>query len=120
MNNTNLQGKVSFRSECKLAIHVTDLEQAENFYSNILGFNLLEKRDGHLVYDTGEITLYINQDDKSMSFIPGLEVTNYEQAKSYLIASGCEIIKEWPNSKALYFLDPAGNVIDIKEIDKAE
>jgi len=50
-----------------------------------------------------------------MPFIPALGVRDYETAKQFLKSSGCEIIREWPGSKALYFRDPLGQVIDIIE-----
>jgi hypothetical protein len=67
------------------------------------------------VFETGKFTLYVDVDDKPMGFISALEVENYDAAKQLLIASGCEIIREWRRSKALYFKDPLGQVIDIIE-----
>ena len=59
-----------------------------------------------VVFETGTFTLYVNKDDKEMAFIPALELPDYEAAKQFLKTSRCEIIREWPNSKALYFRTP--------------
>jgi len=107
--------KISFRTDGNFAIHVTDLQKAENFYTNVLGFNLISKSEGQLVYDTGTICLYINKDEKIIPFIPALEVRDYKQAKAHLIENGCVVIKEFEEHQALYFTDPFGLTIDIIE-----
>jgi len=113
--NTNTKSKTTFKTDGDLAIHVTDMLKAENFYSNVLGFNLINKDQYQLVYDTGTCCLYINKDEKVTSFIPALEVQNYEEAKAHLIKNGCKIIKEFKGHNALYFTDPFGLTIDIIE-----
>ena len=100
-----LETVVKFASDGNLAIHVTDLKKAEDFYSNVLRFRLSQKTNKRLVYETGRITLYVVKDNKVLPFIPTLEVAHYEKAKQYLIKNGCKIIKEWPEDRALYFED---------------
>jgi catechol 2,3-dioxygenase-like lactoylglutathione lyase family enzyme len=94
---------------------VTNLERAESFYGNVLGFRLLEKGANTLVFDTGVVRLYINKDDHVVPFIPALEVHDYDEAKTHLIQNGCEIIREFEGHKALYFRDPFGITIDMIE-----
>ena len=105
---------INFKTDGNFAIHVTDIKKAENFYSNVLGFKLLDKHFDQLEYDTGAVRLYVNLDDSIIPFIPVLEVKNCKEAKEYLINNGCEIIKEF-NEKALYFKDPFGITIDLIE-----
>ena len=114
-NTTAPENVVRFATSSNLAIHVTDLEKAENFYGCILGFKLLKRTSERLVYDTGDITLYIVKDNKNIPFIPALEVDDYNKAKQYLMKSGCRITKEWSGERALYFEDPFGIIIDIVE-----
>jgi catechol 2,3-dioxygenase-like lactoylglutathione lyase family enzyme len=109
--------KINFKTDGDFAIHVTDIQKAENFYSNVLGFKLLDKHFDQLEYDTGAVRLYVNLDNTVIPFIPALEVNNCKAAKEYLIKNGCEIIKEF-NEKALYFKDPFGITIDIIEKNK--
>ena len=109
------KSKTTFRTDGNFAIHVTDLQKAESFYGNVLGFKLLSKSADQLAYDTGTICLYINKDKKIIPFIPALEVQDYEKAKAHLIENGCTIIKEFDGHKALYFTDPFGFTIDIIE-----
>ena len=105
--------KPTFKTDGNFAIHVTDLEKAERFYSDMLGFELISKSGSQLVYETGVIRLYINIDGKIIPFIPALEVPDYEQAKALLIANGCTIIKEFEGGHALYFSDPFGITMDM-------
>jgi catechol 2,3-dioxygenase-like lactoylglutathione lyase family enzyme len=114
-NTTTPKNLVRFATDGNFAIHVTDLEKAENFYGRILGFKLLKRTGERLVYNTGDITLYIVKDDKTIPFIPALEVDDYDKAKQYLVKKGCKINKEWPEERALYFEDPFGIIIDIVE-----
>ena len=109
---------VIFKTDGNFAIHVTDIQKAENFYSNVLGFQLVNKHFDQLEYDTGVVHLYINKDNQIIPFIPALEVRDCREAKEYLIKNGCEIIKEF-NIKALYFKDPFGITIDIIEKNKS-
>jgi len=114
-NTTTPNDVIRFATNTNLAMHVTDLEKAESFYGGVLGFKLLKRTSERLVYDTGEITLYIVKDERTIPFIPALEVEDYDKAKQYLVKKGCKIIKEWPEDRALYFEDPFGIIIDIIE-----
>ncbi len=106
---------VPFASHADVAVHVPDLEQARSFYGGVLGFRLIHEQGNHLAFHTGLFTLWVNQDDKVMSYIPSYTVPSYEQAREYLIANGCQILKEYPDYKSLYFVDPFGIVADVIE-----
>lgn len=105
----------SFRSDGSFAIHVTDLTKAEEFYSNVLGFMLLDRNSEQLVYETGRFRLFINKDSEATSFIPAFEVNNLDRARAYLLENGCKITKEWAPYRALYCVDPFGFKIDVIE-----
>ncbi len=106
---------MQFVSNGLFAIHVTDLAKARDFYRDQLGFRLIVESADQLVFETGRFRLYVNRDDHVLPFVPALEVEDYEAAKEFLTGLGCEIVREWPNSRALYFRDPLGQLIDIKE-----
>src|SRR5215472_16426449 len=97
---------MDFISNGLFAIHVTDLDLARTFYRDDLGFRLIQDGDQQLVFETGRFRMYVNKDDREMAFVPSLEVANYEVAKGYLKRAGCEIVRDWPQDKALYFKDP--------------
>lgn len=108
----------TFTTDGNFAIHVTDLQRAEVFYGDVLGFKLLSKSLNQLAYDTGVVRVYVNKDEKTIPFIPALEVRDYDEAKTHLIEHGCKIIKEFDGHKALYFADPFGMTIDVIERKK--
>jgi len=110
-----METNINFKTDGDVAIHVTDLERAEKFYSNVLGFKLINKKKDQLVYQTGVLTLYVNKDSTVIPFIPALEVKDFKKAKEHLIKNGCNITIEFEGSKALYFQDPFGITIDIVE-----
>ena len=106
---------MQFISNGLFAIHVTDLAKARDFYRDKLGYRLITGSDEQLVFETGRFRLYINRDDQELAFEPALDVEDYEAAKEFLKSSGCDIVREWPKSQALYLRDPLGQLIDIKE-----
>lgn len=73
------------------------------------------RRRNHLPYNVGALTLYVNKDKKIKPFIPSLAVKDYLKARKYLSENGCKILKIWPKSKALYFQNPFGIVIDVAQ-----
>jgi catechol 2,3-dioxygenase-like lactoylglutathione lyase family enzyme len=106
---------VQFRSNCEVAIHVPDLDRAEAFYGGILGFDLVSKTPNQLEFDTGRLKLFVNRDPESLiSFIPSLDVVDYETARQYLEAAGCTVLPATQHG-AVYFRDPFGLVFDIIE-----
>lgn len=109
------KSKPTFKTDGNFAIHVTDLQKAVDFYSNVMGFKLISKSENQVAYDTGVVCLYINKDEKIMPFIPALEVQDYKEAKAHLLQNGCKVIKEFEEDHALYFTDPFGLTIDIIE-----
>jgi len=112
----NPQNQLMFRSNCEVAIHVPDLCKAESFYTQVLGFRLVSKNIDGLEFDTGALRLFVNRDyDALYSFIPSLNVSNYQAARNYLIAAGCTSIALRPPLLGVYFQDPFGFVFDIVE-----
>lgn len=104
---------MKFRSNNCIAIHLKNLNQAEKFYSDVLGFKLKKKSSKQLEYDTGHFLLYINKSSKKQAPIPSFSVKNINKAKQHLMESGCKILVN--HEKALYFKDPFGMIYDVIE-----
>ena len=102
-----------FRSNNCVAIHLTDISAAENFYTNVMKFRLLSRTEKSLEYDTGHFLLYVNADLNPGPPIPSFTVKDIQKAKEALVANGCTILREDENS--LYFRDPFGIVYDVIE-----
>jgi catechol 2,3-dioxygenase-like lactoylglutathione lyase family enzyme len=102
-----------FKSNNCVAIHLTDITAAENFYTNVMKFRLLDRSEGHLEYDTGHFLLYVNRDLNTRPPIPSFTVPDIRVARNCLVENGCTILREDNNS--LYFRDPFGITYDLME-----
>ncbi len=105
----------AFRSQPEVAIHLPDLGRAKAFYGGVLGFRLILDEPDKLAFETGAFTLWVNLDERVMSYVPSYAVADFERAKAHLVAAGCRILRESAAEKALYFVDPFGLVADVIE-----
>ena len=95
-----------------IAVTVGSLKKSRVFYENVLGLTPKKTEEKLVVYDTGSITLYV-QEMKRHPPVPSFTVESLAEARAHLEANGCEVTKEWKG--ALYFRDPDGNIWDIIE-----
>ena len=102
-----------FKSNNCVAIHLTNITAAENFYTNVMKFRLLNRSEESLEYDTGHFLLYVNRDLNTQPPIPSFTVKNIAVAKQSLLKNGCIVLREDRNS--LYFRDPFGITYDVIE-----
>ena len=108
-----------FRSNRDIAIQVRDLEEAERFYSGVLGLPVVSRGESHLEIQTGAFCLWVNRADAPQSFVPSLDVADASSARERLIAAGCVIVRQEPGSRGFWFRDPFGYVIDVVEREPA-
>ncbi len=112
-------------------LYIKDLEQAKGFYHGVLGFPVINYLPGkHLFLRTGEsVLLCFNPTDSKAKTSPPahfaegpqhlafeVPLAEYEDHKKELTKKKVEIIDEvtWESGrKSFYFLDPAGNVLEI-------
>lgn len=112
-------------------LYVHDLEQAKNFYHNILGLPIIHYQENkHLFLRAGSsVLLLFNPEDSKLKTSPpphyggghqhfAFEVNDedYAKTKAELTKKGIEVIDEvtWQTGKkSFYFRDPEGNVLEI-------
>lgn len=120
-------------------LYVTDLEQAEIFYRDVLGLTLVSKAKGRQVFfRLGDQMLLIF--DPAVTVIPPkadaklpvpphgatgpghvcfkAAAVEIEAWRAHLISKGVAIEAdfEWPNGgRSIYFRDPAGNCLEFAE-----
>ncbi|MEP6492505.1 MAG: VOC family protein [bacterium] len=108
--------QVSFRANREVALHVPDLAPAKEFYCNVLGFRLVSETADTLEIDAGELRLYVLHNAVGlMTYVPSLDVPDYEAARRHLETAGCATVSAGAHSTDVYFRDPFGFVFDIVE-----
>jgi catechol 2,3-dioxygenase-like lactoylglutathione lyase family enzyme len=102
---------MKFKTNNCIGIKVGDLDKAEKFYSGVLGFTLKAKTKKMLEYDTGHLMLYVEKSEVLQPPVPSLSVTSSEEAKTFLINNGCELVSEF--KEGFWFKDPFGITYDV-------
>lgn len=106
-----------------IAVYVSDLERAKNFYSNELGFVQTQELPPGLLLSAGDITIYLeagrsakNDILKVTEFSPCFETESVKGSYEALKESGVKIIsgyEEYGPEFALFRIaDPDGNLIE--------
>lgn len=113
---TGAEPQPVFRSNSEIAVHVANLEKAEYFYGEVLGFRLLAKTTRQLEFDTGKLRLYVNLDSRPLaSFVPSFDVADREAAREYLEGAGCKPVHIATHPGLYYMRDPFGLLFDMVE-----
>ena len=107
---------MQYETDTNLAIHVPDLVIAKQFYTDVLGFKLLEETEERLVLATGSLTLFVAKDDVIMPFIPALGVSKLEEARQHIKEHNGKIVRDFMPTRSFYFADPFGIVWDVNEL----
>jgi catechol 2,3-dioxygenase-like lactoylglutathione lyase family enzyme len=112
-------------------LYISDLDKAENFYGNVLGFPLISKVDGrHIFFRCGTSVLlcFLPEVTKAETILPphfaagkqhlAFEVKqeDYSNTKEKLIANNIKITHEqqWTERlESFYFEDPFGHVLEV-------
>jgi catechol 2,3-dioxygenase-like lactoylglutathione lyase family enzyme len=106
---------MQYQTDTNIAIHIPDLAKAKSFYTEVLGFRLLEETNERLVLATGSLTLFVAKDEATMPFIPALGVSNLDEARLHLASHDVKIVRDFAPIRSFYFQDPFGIVWDVNE-----
>jgi catechol 2,3-dioxygenase-like lactoylglutathione lyase family enzyme len=101
------------RSNNCVAIHLTDISAAENFYTNVMKFEMVSRTEKSVEYDAGTFLLNVQADLNPGPPIPSFPVKEIRAAKEGLIANGCTILRD--DGSSLCFMDPFGIVYCVAE-----
>jgi catechol 2,3-dioxygenase-like lactoylglutathione lyase family enzyme len=112
-----------------VAVLVSDLEQAEHFYGNILGLSKVErilKYPGvwyqvgdfqvHLIVDSSIHPKLQNPEKWGRNPHLALSVADLDAAKSQLLKHGCSLQMSASGRPALFTQDPDGNIIELGQV----
>ena len=112
------------------SLYTDDLDQAESFYTGVLGFELFAKEQGrHLFFKCGNQMLLIFNPNRTLNETevaphgargPGhvafaVSLAELDKWAAHLRSKGTKIEQDvlWPKGgRSLYFRDPAGNCLE--------
>jgi glyoxylase I family protein len=110
------------------AILVSNLEQSEHFYSQVLGLEKVERPLNFpgIWYQIGEVQIHliqaetvindqVNDEKWGRNRHLAFSVDNLEAAKQQLITDNCSIQLSASGRVALFTKDPDGNIIELNE-----
>jgi glyoxylase I family protein len=110
------------------AILVSDLEQSEQFYGQVLGLEKVERPLNFpgIWYQIGEVQIHliqaetlindqVNNQKWGRNRHLAFSVDNLEEAKQQLMAHNCLIQMSASGRPALFTKDPDGNIIELNE-----
>ena len=101
------------RSNDFVAIHLTDISAAENYYTNVMKFEMVSRTEKSVAYNAGNFLLNVQADLDPRLPILSFPVKDIRAAKEGLIANGCTILRDHRSS--LCFRDPFGIVYYVVE-----
>jgi hypothetical protein len=101
------------RSNDFVAIHLTDISAAENYYTNVMKLEMVSRTETSVAYDAGSFLLRVQADLDPCLPIPSFPVKDIRAAKEGLIANGCTILRD--SGSSLCFMDPFGIVYHVVE-----
>jgi hypothetical protein len=91
-----------------------DLGAVKAYYAGELGFPIVLDTDSMVGFDTGAVTLYYERGETG-SPVFEFFVDDVGQAKSRLVAAGCQIVEEDASLPRAYLRDRFGLVFNITE-----
>ena len=116
---------------CVLSLYVADLDAAEKFYSQVLGFGIKEKHPPYIValaHEGLEVVLCQAETPARLDYpkasgaVPGIATDNLKKSIESLKAKKVELLhsepQEFPGGLYVAFRDPSGNVLELLEFRK--
>lgn len=106
---------MSYRISENINIETPNLEEAVQFYSEVLGLRIAEMGNDWARFDTGKFNFFISR-GRTLGPITEYQVEDLEKAKSDLMEKGCIVVKWEGKGKPCYIKDPFGFVFNLWEV----
>ncbi len=98
-------------SRC-FALQTPDPEKALKFYQTVFGLEKVESGANEIELKAGQFRFFLDQ-GTPMGPIMEFVVPDLEQAKTELLAAGCEIVRWGGLGKPCYMKDPFGLIFNV-------
>jgi catechol 2,3-dioxygenase-like lactoylglutathione lyase family enzyme len=103
-----------------VVLHVSDLERARRFYTEVLGFEVAHEFAGHSFLSCGThmVALFVREGDlhsgDEMNHLAlRLAAGEYEDVKAVLESEGIEVTGRPGDDRCIYFFDPDGHRVQL-------
>ena len=131
MKHSTSVNALRLRSILESSLYADDIDQAEAFYRDALGLDLMAREaNRHLFFRCGSQMLLVFNPSRTIEETDaaphgahgaghvafGVPLSELDEWESHLKERGIEIEKDvtWPNSgRSIYFRDPAGNCLEL-------
>lgn len=102
----------TFRSSRDVIIRTDAWADAVNFYTSVLGLEVVHRGEELVGFEAGEFRLYV---EKGTAHGPVFEflVPDVQAAKEQLLVAGCEVVDEDAQVPRCYLRDPYGLTFNI-------
>lgn len=104
----------AFDSTRDVIIKVPDMQQAQDFYTGVMGLKQTERYESCIGFETGGFRLFVEQGKEPGPVFEFL-VPDLEAAKQKLLAAGCRIVEDDPKAPRLYMRDPYGLTFNLAQ-----
>ncbi len=106
---------MSYRLSKNINLETPNLEEAVQFYHEVLGLRIAEMGKDWARFDTGEVNLFITE-GKSLGPITEFIVADLDKARNELMEKGCMVVTWEGKGKSCYMKDPFGFVFNLWEV----
>ena len=113
----------TYTANNELALHVPDPEQAEHFYTTVLGCVVVDRTYDCISLTNGMLRLYLLRDPSRThdAVVPSFDVSDRGAALARLQTAGCTLVPIGPHApNDFYVRDPFGIVFDVIERRQSE
>ncbi len=110
-------------------LQVADLDTQVAFYQEVIGLRLIRKNESWAVFDAGGGALFelsaggersnLPKTSRQQSLVAGFRVENLAEEVQILRERGVSFLSEiefYKSSSWVKFVDPEGNIIELKEV----
>jgi len=105
---------MKFELSNHVALQHPDWRSSESYYKDVIGLDT-KMEENHLHIRSGDLNLYIMDNDDLRGTVMEFNVDDLDEAKEYLLANDCTVVKWEGKGKDCYMRDPYGLVFNLWE-----
>jgi len=112
--------KMKFERSGNIALHVSDIESAYEFYREVIDLPLERKGDSGAMCQLRSGLFYVAENAEWQGLVEEYYVDDVELAKQHLLEKGCTVIHWEGKGKDCYMRDPFGMMFNLWQRERGE